>query len=126
MPAGRPTGYRRAYCDEIIDFLKDGYSLQAFAGRIGVTRRCLYHWIDKYPDFAEAAQKAQARSALWWERRMLDFAQTGQGNASAIIFGLKNRAADEWRDKTHAELSGRVEQVHKIERTIVRPEHSDR
>jgi len=119
------TSYRSAYCDEVVDFLKDGYSLAAFAGHIGISRSTLYMWIDNHPDFAEAVKRAQARSALWWERRILDFAKTGQGNASAIIFGLKNRASDEWRDKTHTELTGKVEQVHRIERSIVRPEHSD-
>jgi len=121
----QPTRYRSAYCDAVVAFLKDGYSLAAFAGQIGVTHRTLYYWIDKHPDFAEAVKRAQAQSALWWERRILDFAKTGQGNASAIIFGLKNRASDEWRDKTHTELTGKVEQVHRIERSIVRPEHSD-
>ena len=120
-----PTLYQAAYCDAVVEFLKDGYSLAAFGGKIGVTHRAIYDWIDKHPDFAEAVKRGQAQSALWWERRILEFAKTGQGNASAIIFGLKNRASDEWRDKTHTELAGKVEQVHRIERRIVRPEHSD-
>ncbi len=120
-----PTAYRDTYCDEVIDFLKDGYSLAAFAGKTGVSCKTLYNWIDKHPDFAEAVKLAQARSALWWEKRMLEFAQTGQGNATAVIFGLKNRVSDEWRDKVHTELTGQVEQVHRIERSIVRIEHSD-
>ena len=117
--------YRASYCEEIVDFLKDGYSLAAFAGHIGVSRKRIRDWADRHPDFAEAVQRAKAKSALWWERRTLELAQTGQGNASAIIFGLKNRVPEEWRDKIHTELSGKVEQVHRIERTVVRPEHTD-
>jgi transposase len=120
------TKYRPSYCDDVVDFLKEGYSLAAFAGRIGVTHRALYDWIDRYPDFAEAVKQAQAKSALWWEQRVIEVAQGGQGNAGAIMFGLRNRAPAEWRDKTHTEVTGRVEQVHRIERVLVRPEHSDR
>jgi len=75
--------------------------------------------------FADAVKRAQAKSALWWERRILDLAQNDQGNAKAVIFGLKNRASDYWRDNTHTEVSGKMEQVHRIERVIVSPGHSD-
>ncbi len=114
--------YRDAYCDEVVDFLKDGHSLAAFAGHIGVSPDTLYEWMKTHPEFAEAVKRAKAKSILWWERRLLDLAQTGQGNAAAITFGLKNRAPQEWRDKTHTELSGTVERIHRVERVIVRPE----
>ena len=117
--------YRDAYCDEIIDFLKDGHSLAAFGGHIGVSRDTLYEWMRTQPQFAEAVKRAQAKSILWWERRILDLAQTGQGSAPAIVFGLKNRAPEEWRDKTHTELSGMVERIHRVERVIVHAEPSE-
>ena len=54
-----------------------------------------------------------------WERRILDLAQTGQGSVAAIVFGLNNRAPEEWRDKAHTELTGTVERIHRVERVIV-------
>ncbi len=114
--------YRDDYCDEVVDFLKDGHSLAAFGGHIGVSREALYRWMRTQPEFAEAVKRAQAKSILWWERRILELAQSGQGSAPAIMFGLKNRAPEEWRDKTHTEVSGTVAQVHRVERVIVRPE----
>ena len=117
--------YREAYCDEVIDFLKDGHSLAAFGGHIGVSRETLYNWMRTQPAFAEAVKQAQAKAILWWERRILELAQAGQGNAAVITFGLKNRAPEEWRDKHHTELSGVVETIHRIERVVVRPEPSD-
>ena len=117
--------YREAYCDDIIDFLTNGHSLAAFAGHIGVSRDTLYEWMKTQPEFAEAVKRAQAKSILWWERRILELAQTGQGSAAAITFGLKNRAPEEWRDKVHAEVSGTVERIHRIERVIVRSGRSE-
>ncbi len=117
--------YREDYCEAVVEFLKDGYSLGAFAGSIGVTRATLYNWGKSYPEFAEAMQCARAKSALWWERRIIEAAQTGGGHVGAIIFGLKNRASEEWRDQTHAEVGGAVERIHRIERVMVRPERSE-
>ena len=113
--------YHEDYCDAVVDFLKDGHSLAAFGGHIGVSRETLYRWIRTQPAFAEAGKRAQAKSILWWERRILELAQTGQGNAAAITFGLKNRAPEEWRDKIHTDLSGAVETTLRIERVIVHP-----
>lgn len=124
MPAGRPSEYDPSYCDSVVSFLRDGYSLAAYAGEIGVARSTIYEWMKDQPEFSDAVKRGQAGAALWWERLNRNFAISGEGNATAIIFGLKNRAADDWRDKTETEHSGSV--VTEIKRTVVRPEHTDR
>lgn len=117
------TRYRAEYCDDVVACLKDGHSLIAFAGKIDVTAKTLYNWMAEQPEFADAVKRAQAKSALWWEGRLLELAQNN--NAKAIIFGLKNRASDHWRDSRHTEMSGQLERVHRIERVIVRPERGE-
>ena len=77
--------YRVDYCDDVVDFLKDGHSLAAFAGKIGVNTKSIYNWMGKHPEFADAVKRAQAKSALWWELRILDLAQNGQGKAKLVI-----------------------------------------
>jgi len=99
MSAGRPTKYDPAFCDEIIDFLSEGYSVTAFAGYIRVSRSTVYLWAEEHPEFSDALNVGQAASALWWENQLRNNAQTGEGNATSCVFGLKNRAADDWRDK---------------------------
>ena len=98
-PGGRPSKYDPAYCEQIIDFMAQGYSVTAFAGSIRVSRATVYNWADERPEFLDALQTAQAIAALWWENRLRDVAEKNEGNATAAIFGLKNRAADDWRDK---------------------------
>jgi len=99
MTTGRPTKYDPRYCDEVIDFLANGYSVTAFAGDIRVSRSTVYKWAEENEAFSDALKVGQAASALWWENRLRDTAEKGEGNATAAIFGLKNRAADDWRDK---------------------------
>ena len=103
--AGRTSSYKESYCNEVIECLAEGHTVTAFAGTIGVAASTVYEWIKSQPAFAEAYARGKAKATLFWERRLIEFAQTGKGNAAAVIFGVKNRAPDEWRD------------VHKIEHT---------
>lgn len=120
----RPTKYNPAFCDVAEDFLADGFSVAALAGELSVVKSTVYEWMNTHEEFSDAVKRGQAKATLWWERRNIEFAKTGEGNATAIIFGLKNRASDEWRDKTETEHSGAVTYT-KIEREIVRPKNTD-
>jgi hypothetical protein len=103
MTTGRPTKYDQAFCDDVIDFLSQGYSVTAWAGSKRVARSTVYKWASEHPEFSDALNIGQAASALWWETCLRTNATTGDGASSAIIFGLKNRAADDWRDKQEIE-----------------------
>lgn len=96
---GRPTIYKPEYCEEVIELMAGGYSIAAVAGKLRVSRQTVYDWGDAHPEFLDALNVARAASALWWEDRAVALAKGGEGNASVVIFGLKNRVADEWRDK---------------------------
>lgn len=105
--SGRPSTYDPAYCEEAKAFLADGYSLAALAGHIGVARSTVYEWVNQHPEFSDAVKIGQARAVLWWEKANRSLALTGEGNATAIVFGLKNRASDEWRDVKATEITGK-------------------
>jgi hypothetical protein len=120
MPAGRPSSYDPEFADRVIPFMADGYSLTAFAGEIGVSRQTIYNWAERHPEFLDAVKTGEAASQLWWERRNRGFAETGEGNATAIIFGLKNRAAEDWCDKRDINLSGNFTVVINKPEPIVR------
>ena len=124
MPGGRPTDYDPAYCDQVIEFLRDGYSVAAFAGQIGKAASTVELWRKVHPEFSEAVKIGQAGAVLWWENRARAVARGEDGNPTAVIFGLKNRAPDQWRDKTEQEVSGQLG-VTRIERVIVDPAPRD-
>jgi len=105
--AGRPTRYKEVYCDEVISFMAQGYSLTAFAGEIGVARSTINEWMAHFPEFSEATKVAKAKCARWWEDRNRKNAEEGGGNATAAIFGLKNMAPDDWREKSEHEVTGK-------------------
>ena len=109
MPAGRPSKYSKTYCDEAISVLGQGHSIGALAGELGVARATIFNWMDEYPEFLDAVKKGQAKSAKFWEEKLLQVASgTADGNVVSIIFGLKTRAHEDWRDTTETEHSGDV------------------
>jgi hypothetical protein len=123
---GRPTKYRTAYCDELVRFCGEGYSLTAFAGHLGVCREVLYDWQRTHPEFADAMARARAARLLWWEERLRSLAiapKASGGAAAAVIFALKNVGPDEFSDtQTHRHIGARAGPiVIRVERVIVDP-----
>lgn len=105
---GRPTLYKTEYCDAIIKHCTDGASIASFAASIDVARDTIAEWANVHEDFSAALKAAKAKCAAWWEERARDVAMGGDGNATMCIFGLKNMASQDWRDKQEVEHSGEV------------------
>lgn len=106
MPAGRPSKYDPAYCAAVIEHMKDGASLTSFAASIDVARSTINEWMGEHIEFSEAVNKAKAHCAAWWEDLARKGAGGGDANPTLCIFGLKNMAADDWREVVRSEHSG--------------------
>jgi hypothetical protein len=105
---GRPTKYDPRYCDDIVAYCRQGYSITAFAGHIGVARSTIQEWAGVHEEFSVAVKRAKAASSLWWEERGRRVAERGGGNGAAtmIIFNLKNMAPEDYADKRQHEVNG--------------------
>ena len=115
---GRPTKYDPAYCDAVVEHMSEGASLLSFAASIDVARSTINEWADVHPEFSEAVSRGKAKCAAWWETAGRNLALKGEGNATMVVFGLKNMGADEWRDKQEVEHSGGVK-VERVQITFV-------
>jgi hypothetical protein len=107
MAGGRPSKYDPAFCESVIECLGEGHSVTAFAGRIGVNRSSVFEWAKNHPEFSNALKIGQAKAVEFWEKILAKVAKDGGGNATAVIFALKNRASDDWADKIQTELTGK-------------------
>lgn len=99
VKTGRPSKYEPRFCQMVIDHMSDGASMTSFAAEIGVARSTINEWMAVHPEFSEAVKIAKAKCAAWWERLGRQGAQGGEVNPTLVIFGLKNMAADDWREK---------------------------
>lgn len=104
MPAGRPTKYDEALCEKAVAFMAEGYSLTALAGEFDVSRDTVYEWQQQHEEFSDAIKRGRAKGARFWENKLRSAESSPQVTSS--IFALKNRAADDWRDKVDHEMSG--------------------
>lgn len=118
----RPSKYDPAYCDAVIAHCAEGASLTSFAAEIEVARSTINEWMEHQPEFSEAVKIAKAKCAAWWEKnaRVAAIGGNKDANATLCIFGLKNMAAEDWREKQEVQHSGGV-RVERVERTIVDP-----
>ena len=105
---GRPSKYRDTYCNEVISHMSEGASLTSFAGEIGVSRDTVSEWMKAHPEFSVAVHVGKAKCAAWWERagRNIAMGNGGPGASTLAVFGMKNMAPDDWKDKTEVEHSG--------------------
>lgn len=124
---GRPSKYDESYCEVAVEYMRDGYSVTALAGHIGVARSTVFKWADEHPAFSDALKTGQALAAMWWEDCLRNVAKEGVGNASAAIFGVKNRSSEDYKDKRETDLTSSDGSMtpKAIERTIVDPKATD-
>ena len=94
---GRPTDFKPAMGEEILQLMASGLSLAASAAELGIHRQRVYEWMDRHPDFADTVKLAQAKRQLFLERRLLS-ADSGPV-VTSTIFALKNAGPEDWRDK---------------------------
>lgn len=117
---------------------RNGLTDEQIAHNIGITTTTLYDWKKKYPQFAEAVKRgkevvdimvenALLKSALGYsydevvksivwnpEKKDFDYTETKrttkevQPNPTALIFWLKNRQPEQWRDKKNIDAAVEV------------------
>ena len=99
MAGGRPSSYKPEYCKAVIEHMEEGASIASFAASIDCGRSTINVWMEAHPEFLEAVKVGKAKCAAWWEKIGRKNAVEGGGNATLVIFGLKNMAAEDWREK---------------------------
>jgi hypothetical protein len=93
---GRPSEYRPEYCEAVIAFMAQGYSLSAFCGSIGKSRDQIYSWITLHSEFSNAVSRARMARVAALEVKLLKSRKGAETSAS--IFALRNADPTEWRD----------------------------
>ena len=75
---GRPTKYDPKYCQLLLEHMSKGYSFETFVAIADVCRATLYNWLETYPDFKRAKEKAFAKSLHYFETLAFDFLEKPQ------------------------------------------------
>lgn len=110
---GRPTKYKQEYCQLLIDQMAMGYSFEAFAADLSVSKQTLYTWTEQHQDFMDAKKLGDVKSLKFWEQIGIGGAmgQIPGFNLGAFVFCMKNKHG--WTDRTDLKIDATVNEYHK-------------
>jgi len=103
---GRPSKYDPSYCQEVIEWMGEGYSFESFAGKVGVCRDTVFEWANVFPDFSDAKNRGSAACQVFWEKMGINGAggKIQNFNNGCWVFNKKNRFG--WKDKQEITIEG--------------------
>jgi hypothetical protein len=94
----------------VIEHMSQGASLTSFAAEINCARSTITEWANNHEEFSAAVKIGKAKCAAWWEKKgRLGASGDEDVNPTLVIFGLKNMAAEDWREKQEVEHSGSLD-----------------
>lgn len=76
---------------------RDGLTDEQMAKKMGIAPCTLYDWRNKFSEISEAIKKGRAPIDYEVENKLLELCRSG--DKTAIIFWLKNRRPDLWKDR---------------------------
>lgn len=137
MAGGRPTKYEgRKTIEQAYAIVSQfGATGQELADVMQVNLDTIHEWMKKYPEFSEtikdgrdyfdtiAIEKSLAARARGMRKKTITTDEDGNvvtkeeelpPDPTSMIFWLKNRNKDRWRDKTDVEHSGNVEVISNV------------
>jgi hypothetical protein len=102
--------YKPEYCQQLVDFMKKGYSLGSFGAEIGKTTQTLLNWCEKYPEFKEAHRLGKLSAMRFFETMLVNASMgiipqqlkamgSKKLDITAIIFALKTRFHQDYGEK---------------------------
>ena len=94
----------QAIKDRIIGSMAAGADVVMAAQVNGVSKSTIYNHREKDQAFADAMDEQRAKIDQEVVESLL--AEAKAGNVTAMIFWLKNRRSDEWRDRRQHEITG--------------------
>jgi hypothetical protein len=90
-PVGRPSLYRKEYCEQLIEYQRQGGSYQGFAGVIGVTIPTLYEWEENHEEFSYAKKLGKAANRAYMDNIAKGMMEGRiKGHIVAWLFLMKN------------------------------------
>ncbi len=124
---GRPSKYDPKYCETVIEMMSKGYSKEAVAGYIGISKNTLYQWAKANPDFQDAIDIGVQKARLFFDEVLVNhITHTKNGtqiNGQVYALNMKNRF--NFTDKKEVDLGEKTLPVIKLAYNLDEPLEDD-
>jgi len=98
-PFGRPTLYKKEYCQMLIDHMESGLSFMSFAGVVSVSYDTVHEWAKIHSDFSVAKGQGRSKQLLWDEKLLNKGSEGKQRGYNAAAHKWKMANAHKWTDR---------------------------
>ena len=105
-PVGRPTDYKPEFCDEVVQFGKQGKSITQIACLLDVGKATVYRWEEQFPEFRDALIRAREFAQMWWEDQGQLGLTADKFQGSLWAKQVSCRFPDDYREKQDLNLGG--------------------
>lgn len=112
MSGGRPSSYKPEMCEQVVELMAQGDSQIMICAKFGISRMTFRNWCSKdsdfyKPDFAEAVERGLELAQAFWETelRKATLGINQDANSTLMIFTLKNRFREDWRESQNIQHS---------------------
>ena len=96
---GRPTKFTTERQERILRSIRAGNYVETAALAAGIGKSTFYDWLDRFPDFADAVQKARAEAEA---RYVAVIEQATETSWQAAAWWLERTAPNRWGRHEHA------------------------
>ena len=96
---------------------RDGLTDEQMARKMGISVSTFYEWNNRFSEFSEALKKGRAPIDYEVENKLLELCRAG--DKTAIIFWLKNRRPDLWKDRREKDENADKSIVIKLDDSLI-------
>jgi len=92
--------------EEWLEAFKSQWTITGTCKRIGINPDTYYEWAKKYPEFKKRKEEIEKEQTDFVEAKLYE--AINGGNLGAIIFYLKCRGGEKWKERTIQKLEGEI------------------
>lgn len=96
---GRPSKYDPKYCEMLVEHMAEGFSFEAFAGKLRVSRATVFNWRDQNPEFLDAYKVGLLAGRYRLEQIGLEALRKDPRDFNTGLWVFFMKARYQWTDK---------------------------
>lgn len=103
--AGAPTKYKEEYNEKIVEWMKQGYSIEEICLELDICKKTFYNWCEENKEFLHSKKKGLDFSKGWWMKKGRTNLENKEFNYTGWYMNMKNRFG--WTDRQDTTTNGK-------------------